>query len=162
MSRRRAATARVIVPDAKYGSYLISKFINYVMREGKKALAEKIVYSALDRMQSKYSVDPFESFNTAISNVKPQMKVTSVRVGGANYQVPGMVGEKEATALSFRWILAAALKRSEKTMIERLAAELFEAANNRGGAMQTRENTHKTAESNRAFAHLAKHSNAGR
>ena len=154
MSRRHAAEKRVIVPDMKYNSPLLARFINNIMKEGKKALAEKIVYSALDKMQKKHRVDPFATFSSAMNNVKPYLEVTSVRVGGANYQVPSPVDERRGYALASRWIIAAATKRSEKMMIDKLAEELFEASNNRGVAIKKREDTHKMAEANKAFSHF--------
>lgn len=155
MSRRHSAEARVVLPDVKYGSVFLTKFINSVMVEGKKSLAERIVYGALDLIAKKHKVDSFDAFNNAVSNVKPNVEVTSVRVGGANYQVPSAVDEKRGNTLAVRWIIAAASKRSEKTMRERLAEELFDASNSRGGAFKKKEDTHKMAESNKAFAHFA-------
>jgi len=154
MSRRHAAIKRVILPDAKYNSTLLAKFINNIMKEGKKALAENIVYSALKRIETKHRADPFETFNSALHNVKPYLEVSSVRVGGANYQVPAPVDERRGYALACRWLIGSASKRSEKSMIEKLSEELFDAANNRGGAMKKREDTHKMAEANKAFAHF--------
>jgi small subunit ribosomal protein S7 len=155
MSRRHSAEVRVVLPDVKYKSVFLAKFINNVMERGKKSLAEKIVYGALDLIEKKHKVDPFEAFNTAISNVKPNVEVTSVRVGGANYQVPSAVDEKRGNTLAIRWIIASATKRSEKTMCQKLSEELFEASNGRGGAVKKREDTHKMAEANKAFAHFA-------
>jgi small subunit ribosomal protein S7 len=155
MSRRHAAEKRVVVPDMKYNSTLLAKFINNVMKEGKKALAEKIVYGALTKIEKKHRADPFETFNGAVNNVKPYLEVTSVRVGGANYQVPSPVDEARGYALATRWIIAAANKRSEKTMIDKLAEELFEASNSRGVAVKKREDTHKMAEANKAFSHFS-------
>ncbi|RYE06287.1 MAG: 30S ribosomal protein S7 [Rickettsiaceae bacterium] len=155
MPRRHAIAKRVIVPDMKYNSVLVARFINNIMKEGKKALAEKIIYQAFEKIDKKHRANPFETFNTAVNNVKPYLEVTSVRVGGANYQVPTPVDERRGYTLACRWILAASKKRSEKTMIDKLAEELFEAANNRGAAMKKREDTHKMAESNKAFAHLS-------
>lgn len=155
MSRRHAAVKRVILPDTKYNSTLLGKFINNIMKEGKKALAEKIVYQAFNRIEKKHRTDPYETFNLAINNVKPYLEVTSVRVGGANYQVPSPVDERRGYALATRWIIDAANKRSEKAMIEKLAEELFEAANNRGVAVKKREDTHKMAEANKAFSHFS-------
>ena len=155
MSRRHAAEVRSVLPDVKYGSVVLAKFINNVMLEGKKALAEKIVYGALDLISKKHRMDSLEAFNTAISNVKPNVEVSSVRVGGANYQVPSAVDERRGRALSIRWLISASSKRSERTMREKLAAEIFEAANNRGGAVKKKEDTHKMAEANKAFAHFA-------
>lgn len=155
MSRRHAAEKRVILPDMKYNSPLLARFINNIMKEGKKALAEKIVYSAFDKIEKKHRVNPFEAFNSAMNNVKPYLEVTSVRVGGANYQVPSPVDERRGYALASRWIINAACKRSEKMMIDKLAEELFEASNNRGVAIKKREDTHKMAEANKAFAHFS-------
>lgn len=154
MSRRHAAEKRVILPDMKYNSLLLAKFINNIMEKGKKALAEKIVYSAFDKMEKKHRVGPYETFKAAMNNVKPYIEVTSVRYGGANYQVPSPVDERRGYALATRWIINAASKRSEKMMIDKLAEEIFEAANNRGVAIKKREDTHKMAEANKAFAHF--------
>lgn len=154
MSRRHAAEKRVVLPDMKYNSPLLARFINNIMREGKKALAEKIVYSAFSKIEKKHKVDPYETFNNAMNNVKPYLEVTSVRVGGANYQVPSPVDERRGYALASRWIINAANKRSEKMMIDKLAEELFEASNSRGIAIKKREDTHKMAEANKAFAHF--------
>ncbi|MDN3030333.1 MAG: 30S ribosomal protein S7 [Candidatus Tisiphia sp.] len=155
MSRRHAAERMVVLPDMKYNSPLLARFINNIMREGKKALAEKIVYSAFNKIEKKHKVDPYETFNNAMNNVKPYLEVTSVRVGGANYQVPSPVDEKRGYALASRWIINAANKRSEKMMIDKLAEELFEASNSRGVAIKKREDTHKMAEANKAFAHFS-------
>jgi small subunit ribosomal protein S7 len=155
MSRRHAAKKREILPDAKYKSVIVARFINNVMEAGKKALAEKIVYGAFDKMHKKHRLEAFEAFNTAITNVRPYLEVKSVRVGGANYQVPSPVSEARSYALATRWLIAAAQKRSEKSMIDRLAEELFEASNNRGAGVKKKEDTHKMAEANKAFAHLA-------
>jgi small subunit ribosomal protein S7 len=155
MSRRHAAVKRVILPDMKYNSTLLARFINNLMKEGKKALAEKIVYSAFNKIEKKHRVNPYEAFNTAMNNVKPYLEVTSVRVGGANYQVPSPVDERRGYALASRWIINAANKRSEKMMIDKLAEELFEASNNRGVAIKKKEDTHKMAEANKAFAHFS-------
>ena len=155
MSRRHAAVKRVILPDMKYNSTLLARFINNLMKEGKKALAEKIVYSAFNKIEKKHRVNPYEAFNTAMNNVKPYLEVTSVRVGGANYQVPSPVDERRGYALASRWIINAANKRSEKMMIDKLAEELFEASNNRGIAIKKKEDTHKMAEANKAFAHFS-------
>ena len=160
MSRRRAAVKRVIKPDAKYNSVLLSKFINNVMVDGKKSLAEKIVYDALDRIEKKHSLDPIQAFNDGMNNVKPFVEVTSVRVGGANYQVPSPVDERRGYALATRWIVDASIKRSGRSMIEKLAEELFDAANNRGVAIKKKEDTHKMAEANKAFAHFAQRNNS--
>ena len=155
MSRRHAATKREIAPDVRYKSVVLARFINNVMEEGKKCLAEKIVYKAFEKLEKKHRVDPFETFNTALANVRPAIEVKSMRVGGANYQVPYPVSDARSCALATRWIITAASKRSEKSMIDKLAEELFEASNNRGASIKKREDTHKMAESNKAFAHLA-------
>lgn len=155
MSRRHAAPKRVTLPDLKYNSTLLTKFINNIMKCGKKSLAEKIVYSALDKIEKKHRADPFETFSNAMNNVKPYLEVSSVRVGGANYQVPSPVDEIRGYALASRWIINAASKRSEKTMIDKLAEEFFEAANNRGVAIKKKDDTHKMAEANKAFSHFS-------
>jgi small subunit ribosomal protein S7 len=154
MSRRNAAKKRVIQPDVKHNSILLARFINNLMEQGKKALAEKIIYAAFAKIEKKHKTDGFETFNKAINNVKPYLEVTSVRVGGANYQVPAPVDERRSYKLAGKWIMDAATKRSEKTMSDKLAEELFEAANSRGIAIKKREDTHKMAESNKAFAHF--------
>ncbi len=154
MSRRHAAEKREILPDVKYESIFVARFINNIMSQGKKELAEKIVYKAFDIMKNKHRVDPFEAFNTALSNVRPYLEVTSVRVGGANYQVPSPVDERRSYTLASRWIIDAAKKRSG-SMIIKLAEELFEASNSRGSAVKKREDTHKMAEANKAFAHFS-------
>jgi small subunit ribosomal protein S7 len=155
MARRHAAVKRVILPDMKYNSVLLARFINNIMKEGKKSLAERILYSAFNKIEKKHKIDSYETFNGAINNVKPYLEVVSTRVGGANYQVPSPVDERRGYALATRWIIAAASKRSEKSMIDKLAEELFEASNNRGGAIKKREDTHRMAEANKAFAHLS-------
>ena len=153
MSRRHRAEKRTILPDAKFGDLVLSKFINIVMRDGKKSTAEGIVYGALDMLQSRASVDPVQTFHEAIDNVKPQLEVRSRRVGGATYQVPMDVRPDRAQALAFRWLIQNARSRSENTMTQRLSGELLDAANNRGGAVKKREDTHRMAEANRAFSH---------
>ncbi|NRB10995.1 MAG: 30S ribosomal protein S7 [Rickettsiaceae bacterium] len=155
MSRRNAATKRIIRPDSKYNSVLLSKFINNVMKDGKKSIAEKIIYDSFDIMKKKHSVDPFKTFNDSMNNVKPYVEVTSVRVGGANYQVPSPVDERRGYALAMRWVIDAAINRSGRSMKEKLSEELFDSANNRGVAIKKREDTHKMAEANKAFAHFA-------
>jgi small subunit ribosomal protein S7 len=154
MSRRHAAEKREVLPDVKYNSILVAKFVNNIMSHGKKELAEKIVYGAFDIVKNKHRVDPFEAFNTALSNVRPHLEVTSVRVGGANYQVPSPVDERRGCTLASRWIIDAAKKRSG-SMIAKLAEEIFEASNNRGSAVKKREDTHKMAEANKAFSHFS-------
>jgi small subunit ribosomal protein S7 len=153
MPRRRRAEKREINPDPKFGDVVLSKFINNLMYDGKKSVAEKIVYGALDNIQQKMRRDPLEVFHEAIDNVKPQVEVRSRRVGGATYQVPVEVRPDRRQALAIRWLIQAARARSENTMMERLANELMEAANNRGAAVKKKEDTHRMAEANRAFAH---------
>ncbi|MGC0372318.1 MAG: hypothetical protein DGJ47_001030 [Rickettsiaceae bacterium] len=158
MSRRHAAVKRIINPDAKYNSILLSKFINNLMQDGKKSLAEKIVYGAFDKLEKKHGAEAIKTFNDCMSNVKPYVEVKSVRVGGANYQVPSPVDEKRGFALATRWVIDAAQKRSGRSMIDKLADELFDAANSRGVSIKKREDTHKMAEANKAFAHFAQRS----
>ena len=153
MSRRHSAEKREILPDAKFGDVVLSKFINIVMLDGRKSTAEKIVYGAFDLMQSRSGNDPVATFHEAIENVRPHLEVRSRRVGGATYQVPVEVRAERAQALAFRWVIEMARKRSENTMVERLSGELLDAANTRGASIKKREDTHKMAESNRAFAH---------
>jgi small subunit ribosomal protein S7 len=153
MSRRHKAEKREVVPDAKYGDAVVSKFMSCLMFEGKKSVAERIVYGAFDEMQSKTSQDPVQLFHDALSNVMPAIEVRSRRVGGATYQVPVEVRPERRKALAIRWIIAAARKRNESTMRSRLSGELLDAANNRGSAVKKREDTHKMAEANRAFSH---------
>ena len=153
MSRKRKAPIRKIYPDPKYGSVVISKFINSIMYDGKRSTAEKILYTALDRIKSK-NEDPVKVFNSAISNVRPNLEVRSRRVGGATYQVPVEVKSNRSQALALRWILAASRKRKNKTMSEKLFFELMDASQNKGSAVKKREDTHKMAESNKAFAHF--------
>ncbi|MCS6997066.1 MAG: 30S ribosomal protein S7 [Casimicrobiaceae bacterium] len=154
MPRRREVPKREILPDPKYGSVEVSKFMNVVMTRGKKAVAERIVYGALDIIAKKAGKDPLEVFSTAINNVKPLVEVKSRRVGGANFQVPVEVRPVRRVALSMRWIRDAARKRSEKSMGLRLANELMEAAEGRGGAIKKREEVHRMAEANKAFSHF--------
>jgi small subunit ribosomal protein S7 len=153
MSRRRRAEKRHIDPDPKFHDIQISKFMNYVMLDGKKSAAEKIVYGALDRMEEKLKRPPLETFRDAMENVVPAVEVRSRRVGGATYQVPVEVRPDRKNALAMRWIIGAARKRNETTMIDRLSGELMDAAQNRGAAVKKREDTHKMAEANRAFSH---------
>lgn len=155
MSRRRTAKKRDIKPDAKYNSVLLSKFINYVMRDGEKSIAEKVVYGALDKIEKSHKTDPFEVFQKCMNNVKPSVEVKSVRVGGTNYQVPSPVNQRRGYNLATRWVVGAAKMRSGRAMIEKLSEELFEAANNRGSSIKKREDTHKMAEANKAFSHFA-------
>jgi small subunit ribosomal protein S7 len=153
MSRRRKAERREINPDPKFGDVVVSKFMNSIMRQGKKSIAERIVYGALDRMQSRAKSDPIQLFHTALDNVMPAVEVRSRRVGGATYQVPVEVRNERRQALAIRWLITAARGRNENTMEERLSGELLDAANNRGTAVKKREDTHKMAEANRAFSH---------
>jgi len=153
MSRRHRAERREVNPDPKFNDLVISKFMNSIMRQGKKSVAERIVYGALDRMQSRAKSDPIQMFHSALENVMPAVEVRSRRVGGATYQVPVEVRTERRQALAIRWLITAARSRNEKTMEERLSAELLDAANNRGTAVKKREDTHKMAEANRAFSH---------
>jgi len=153
MSRRRRAEKREINPDPKFGDLVLTKFMNSLMYTGKKSVAESIVYGALDQMEKKAKSDPLRMFHDALSNVKPHIEVRSRRVGGATYQVPMEVREERRQALAIRWLITAARARNERTMVDRLSAELMDAANNRGTAVKKREDTHKMAEANRAFSH---------
>jgi small subunit ribosomal protein S7 len=154
MPRRREVPKREILPDPKFGSVELAKFMNIVMLSGKKAVAERIVYGALDQIQEKAGKDPIEVVTAAINNVKPVVEVKGRRVGGANYQVPVEVRPVRRLALAMRWVREAAKKRSEKSMDLRLAGELLDAAEGRGGAMRKREDTHRMAEANKAFSHF--------
>jgi small subunit ribosomal protein S7 len=153
MSRRRAAEKREILPDPKYGDVLLTKFTNGMMLAGKKSVAERIVYGALDVIESRTKQDPLKVFHEAIENVRPVLEVRSRRVGGATYQVPIEVRALRRQSLAIRWVVTLSRKRSENTMIERLAGELLDAANNRGAAVKKREDTHRMAEANKAFSH---------
>ncbi len=153
MSRRHRAQKRVINPDPKFNDLVISKFMNSIMYEGKKSVAENILYGALDRIQSRAKSDPVPLFHQALENVMPAVEVRSRRVGGATYQVPVEVRTERRQALAIRWLITAARARNENTMEERLSAELLDAASNRGTAVKKREDTHKMAEANRAFSH---------
>jgi small subunit ribosomal protein S7 len=151
--RRRAAEKREVLPDPKFGDAVVAKFVNCLMLDGKKSVAEKLVYNAFDRMQRRTGKDPLQLFHDALENVKPTLEVRSRRVGGATYQVPVEVRPERRQALAIRWLIQTAQNRSEKTMMERLAGELLDAANNRGAAFKKREDTLKMAEANRAFSH---------
>ncbi len=153
MSRRHRAEKREIIPDPKFGDVVLTKFMNSVMKDGKKSAAEKIVYGALERIEAKAKTNPVELFHQALDNVMPTVEVRSRRVGGATYQVPVEVRADRRQALAIRWLIAAARGRGENTMVERLAGELMDAANNRGTAVKKREDTHRMAEANRAFSH---------
>ena len=154
MPRRREVPKRDILPDPKFGSVELAKFMNVVMLSGKKAVAERIIYGALDQVQTKTGKDPIEVFNLAINNIKPAVEVKSRRVGGANYQVPVEVRPVRRLALAMRWLREAAKKRAEKSMDLRLAGELLDAVEGRGAAMKKRDDTHKMAEANKAFSHF--------
>ena len=154
MSRRRRADKRVVLPDPKFGDLVVTKFMNYVMYEGKKAVAETIVYGAFDILETRRKdLGPLETFHTALDNVAPAIEVRSRRVGGATYQVPVEVRPERRRALAIRWLISAARKRGENTMTEKLAGELLDASSNRGSAVKKREDTHTMAEANRAFSH---------
>ena len=153
MSRRRRPEKREILPDPKFGDQVLSKFMNNLMLDGKKSVAESIVYGALETVETKAKADPIALFHDALNNIKPSVEVRSRRVGGATYQVPVEVRPVRAQALAFRWLITAARGRAETTMSARLSGELMDAANNRGTAVKKREDTHRMAEANRAFAH---------
>ena len=154
MSRRRRAEKREVLPDPKFGDLIVTKFMNGIMYEGKKAVAESIVYGAMDILEAKRrDQGPLETFHSALDNVAPSVEVRSRRVGGATYQVPTEVRPERRRALAIRWLVSAARNRGENTMTDKLAAELLDASNNRGSAVKKREDTHKMAEANRAFSH---------
>jgi small subunit ribosomal protein S7 len=153
MSRRRRPEKREILPDPKFGDLVLSKFMNSVMYDGKKSVAEGIIYSALETIETRAKRDPIGVFHDALANVRPGIEVRSRRVGGATYQVPVEVRPERSQALAIRWLINAARGRSEHTMDARLSAELMDAANNRGNAVKKREDTHRMAEANRAFSH---------
>jgi small subunit ribosomal protein S7 len=153
MSRRHKAEKREVNPDPKFGEIVITKFMNAVMKEGKKSAAERIVYGAFERMETKSKSNPVQLFHQALDNVMPAVEVRSRRVGGATYQVPVEVRPERRQALAIRWLITAAKARNENTMVDRLSGELLDAANNRGTAVKKREDTHKMAEANRAFSH---------
>ena len=153
MSRRRQAEKREILPDPKFGDIVVTKFMNSVMRDGKKSIAESIVYDAFEQIESKAKADPLGVFHQALDNVMPSVEVRSRRVGGATYQVPVEVRSERKQALAIRWLIAAARNRNERTMTDRLSGELLDAFNNRGTAVKKREDTHRMAEANRAFSH---------
>ena len=153
MPRRRDVPKREVLPDPKFGSQDVSKFINAIMQSGKKSVAERIVYGAFENISAKGGKDPLEVFSAAVANVRPMVEVKSRRVSGANYQVPVEVRPARRMALSMRWLREAARKRSEKSMAQRLAGELLEAAEGRGAAMKKREEVHRMAEANKAFSH---------
>ena len=154
MSRRRAAIKREVLPDHKFIDLVIARFMNRIMKDGKKSVSEKIVYGALNIVFEKTKKEPLEFFHNALNNVKPNLEVKSRRVGGATYQVPMEVRPRRAQTLAMKWIIDSALKRNEKTMREKIASEIIEAHNNKGNAVKKREETHKMAEANRAFSHF--------
>jgi small subunit ribosomal protein S7 len=153
MARRRRPEKREILPDPKFGDEVLSKFMNSVMLDGKKSVAEGIVYSAMETVETRAKKDPLAVFHEALNNIKPGIEVRSRRVGGATYQVPVDVRPERAQALAIRWLITAARSRSENTMSARLSGELLDASNNRGNAVKKREDTHRMAEANRAFSH---------
>ena len=153
MSRRHSAEKREVIPDPKFHDIVVTKFMNSVMYEGKKSVAESIVYNAFDIIEQKTKQSPLDVFRSALENVAPAIEVRSRRVGGATYQVPVEVRTERRQALAIRWLITAARARNDKTMVDRLSSELMDAANNRGNAVKKREDTHKMAEANRAFAH---------
>ena len=154
MSRKKRAPKRIFYPDARYRSTVLAKFINFIMYHGKKNTAEKVIYSALDQIQKKTKEDPIKIFNDAINNIRPNLEVRSRRVGGATYQVPVEVKSKRSQALAIRWLIEAARKRKDKLMSEKIFLELFDAYQGKGTAIKKKEDTHKMAESNKAFAHF--------
>jgi small subunit ribosomal protein S7 len=153
MSRRHAAQKREVIPDPKFNDLVVTKFMNAVMEDGKKSVAERMVYGAFDKMEQKAKANPLDLFRQALENVMPAVEVRSRRVGGATYQVPVEVRNERRQALAIRWLIAAARARNESTLIDKLSGELLDAANNRGTAVKKREDTHKMAEANRAFSH---------
>ena len=153
MSRKKQAPKRIFYPDPKYGSLVLAKFINFIMYDGKKSSAEKIIYDALEKIKSKTKEDPIKIFDEAIKNIRPNLEVRSRRVGGATYQVPVEVKTKRSQTLALRWLLEASRKRKNKTMSDKLFNELMDASQRKGNAIKKREDTHKMAESNKAFAH---------
>ncbi len=153
MPRRREVEKRKILPDPKFQDRLVAKFVNNLMRKGNKSVGERIIYGAFDQVEQKLKDDPLKIFKKALDNVKPVVEVKSRRVGGATYQVPVEVRQDRRTALAMRWLIDYSKGRGEKTMVEKLAGEIIDAANNRGNAVKKREDTHKMAEANKAFAH---------
>ena len=154
MSRKKQAPKRIFYPDAKYGSQVLAKFINFLMYDGKKAAAEKLIYNTLKQIGEKTKEDPIKVFNDAVNNIRPNLEVRSRRVGGATYQVPVEVRPKRSQALALRWLIDASRKRKDKTMSDKLFNEIYDAYQNRGSAIKKKEDTHKMAESNKAFAHF--------
>ena len=154
MSRKKRAPKRIFYPDAKYKSLLLAKFINFVMYDGKKTTSEKIIYDALEKIKNKTKDDPIKIFNDAVNNIRPNLEVRSRRVGGATYQVPVEVKAKRSQALALRWLIDASRKRKDKKMSDKIFNEIYDAYQNRGSAIKKKEDTHKMAESNKAFAHF--------
>ena len=154
MSRKKRAPKRIFYPDAKFGSLVLAKFTNFLMYDGKKTTAERIIYLALDKIKEKTKDDPIKVFNDAVNNIRPNLEVRSRRVGGATYQVPVEVKTKRSQTLALRWLLDATRKRKNKTMSDKLMNELMDASQKKGSAIKKREDTHKMAESNKAFAHF--------
>ena len=154
MSRKKQAPKKISYPDPKYGSLALAKFINFVMYDGKKTTAEKIIYSALDRIKVKTKEDPIKIFNDAINNIRPNLEVRSRRVGGATYQVPVEVKANRSQALAIRWLIDASRKRKDKKMSDKIFNEIYDAYQNKGSAIKKKEDMHKMAESNKAFAHF--------
>lgn len=153
MSRRHSAEKREVLPDPKFGDKVLTKFMNSLMLDGKKSVAERIVYGAFDKVEERAKTEPLALFHEALDKVKPAIEVRSRRVGGATYQVPVEVRSERAQALAIRWLIDAARKRNETTMVDRLSGELLDAANSRGAAVKKREDTHKMADANKAFSH---------
>ena len=154
MSRKKQAPKRIFYPDPKYGSTVLAKFINFLMYDGKKTTSERIIYDALEKIKGKTKEDPIKTFNDAINNIRPNLEVRSRRVGGATYQVPVEVKSKRSQALALRWLIDASRKRKDKKMSDKLFNEIFDAYQNKGSAIKKKEDTHKMAESNKAFAHF--------
>ena len=154
MSRKKQAPKRIFYPDSKYNSLILAKFINFVMYDGKKSTSEKLIYKALEKIKNKTKEDPIKIFDTAIANIRPNLEVRSRRIGGATYQVPQEVKSKRSQTLALRWLLEATRKRKNKSMSDKLFNELMDASQNKGASIKKREDTHKMAESNKAFAHF--------
>ena len=154
MSRKKRAPKRIFYPDPKYNSLVLAKFINFVMYDGKKTTSEKIIYEALEKIKNKTKEDPIKVFNNAISNIRPNLEVRSRRVGGATYQVPVEVKANRSQALAIRWLIDASRKRKDKKMSDKIFNEIFDAFQNKGSAIKKKEDTHRMAESNKAFAHF--------
>jgi small subunit ribosomal protein S7 len=154
MTRKKRDYVRPVLPDPKYGDEVVSKMVNSIMRSGKKSVAERVFYNALDMVKEKSSSNPIEVFHVALGNVRPLVEVRSRRVGGATYQVPSEVRARRADALAIRWMIGACNNRSERTLDQRLANEILDASNNRGGSVKKKEDTHRMAEANKAFSHF--------